>query len=245
MEVTMKNSAVIYEGPSPINGAPIIAIASGLKTPSINDKTGDMIQIDILLRDIHPVEAMRSGEDVAICGECPLRSKECYVNVGFAQSSKWRAYRDGKVPFMSLDLFGKLIKRRGAPIRWGAYGDPSDLPFDLVELLLVGMGLDKLGWTSYTHQWMQPWFDKRHLKYSMASIDKNNTVEMLRDIYGDDVRYYRIADDYNNLAKDEIACPSSGDDRVYEEGPRTVTCNTCLLCAGTSKQAKNVVIVGV
>ena len=76
----------------------------------------------------------------------------------------------------------------------------------------------------------------------MASVDHENTVEKLRAIHPD-ARYYRIAKPgETELAKDEIWCPSDGDDRIMGKGsPRKVTCNPCLLCSGTSKPAKNVV----
>ena len=48
----MFNSAVIYEGKSPYDGAEIMVLASGIKVPSTNVKTGWMIQIYILRKDI-------------------------------------------------------------------------------------------------------------------------------------------------------------------------------------------------
>jgi hypothetical protein len=68
-----ENGVIIYEGPSVIDGAPIVAIATGFKSPSSNDKTGTMIQVWILRADIAPHEAQKTGADESICGDCPMR----------------------------------------------------------------------------------------------------------------------------------------------------------------------------
>ena len=67
------NGVILYEGPSVIDGAPIVAIATGLKSPSSNDKTGTMVQVWILRADVAPHEAQKTGADESICGNCPMR----------------------------------------------------------------------------------------------------------------------------------------------------------------------------
>ena len=67
-----------------------VIIATGFSTPSDNRKTGDMIQIWILVRSVSPTEAIRTGLDRLICGSCVHRGHEengrhgvertCYVN---------------------------------------------------------------------------------------------------------------------------------------------------------------------
>lgn len=64
---------VLYEGPSMLDGEPIVAIATGMQTPSTNRKTGEMVQVHILLQKEHPSVAQNSGADSSICGNCPLR----------------------------------------------------------------------------------------------------------------------------------------------------------------------------
>lgn len=61
---------VFYDGPSSINGAPIVGIAT---MESRNGKTGNMIQTFIVRADQHPLEALSTGADSAICGDCALR----------------------------------------------------------------------------------------------------------------------------------------------------------------------------
>jgi len=53
----------------------IIVLLSGLKTPSKNVKTGPMLQTIIIRSDIHPTEALKTGQDEAVCGSCVHRLK--------------------------------------------------------------------------------------------------------------------------------------------------------------------------
>jgi hypothetical protein len=64
---------VIWEGPSRLDGAPIVAIATGLARSSSNEKTGPMVQTWILRQDQAPHVAQRTGADESVCGNCPLR----------------------------------------------------------------------------------------------------------------------------------------------------------------------------
>ena len=61
---------IIYQGPSLIDGKPIIAIAT---LNSRNGKTGEMIQTWIMRSDIEPHKAIKTGEDSSVCGDCPHR----------------------------------------------------------------------------------------------------------------------------------------------------------------------------
>ena len=70
----MKN-LIIYEGPSAIDGAPIVAILTGLANASRNTGTGDMLQLYILRADMMPEAARHTGADAAICGTCPMRGR--------------------------------------------------------------------------------------------------------------------------------------------------------------------------
>ena len=84
---------VLHKGPSPIDGRPIVVILT-LRTS--NRKTGQMCQVWILREDVDPVHAIRTGDDYTICGSCPHRkqadgSRSCYVNVGQAPLSVWKA----------------------------------------------------------------------------------------------------------------------------------------------------------
>lgn len=67
---------VLWEGPSPIDGAPIVAIVTGVADKSGNVKTGAMLQTWILRQDLSPQEAVDTGADVSICGACVHRGFE-------------------------------------------------------------------------------------------------------------------------------------------------------------------------
>jgi hypothetical protein len=69
------NGAILWRGPSLIDGEPIVAIAVGLANASSNRKTGAMLQTYILREDISPVDAVRTGADESICGDCPHRGR--------------------------------------------------------------------------------------------------------------------------------------------------------------------------
>ena len=120
-----------------------------------NRKTGDMIQVWILREDVNPVAAIATGDDISVCGDCPHRkqsdgTRSCYVNVGQAPNSIWKAYKRGSYGKLS-DLTPEMLHNR--KIRWGAYGDPA-----LVSpILFATLNEHSAGHTGYTHQWREPW----------------------------------------------------------------------------------------
>ena len=76
----MKN-LILFEGPSEIDGAPIVAILTGLATRSRNTGTGDMLQVYILRSDVPPEAARHVGADVSICGDCAMRGRVVTLDV--------------------------------------------------------------------------------------------------------------------------------------------------------------------
>ena len=71
----MTKNLLIYDGPSAIDGAPIVAILTGLANASRNIGTGDMLQVYIIRSDIMPEAARHTGADSSICGTCPMRGR--------------------------------------------------------------------------------------------------------------------------------------------------------------------------
>lgn len=159
---------IIYQGPSALDGAEIVAIATGLGRSSKNRKTGDMIQIWILRADVNPVAAVRSGADRSICGDCRHRGRNgaprtCYVNVGQAPQAVWRAHQAGKYPVgSSAEL---VLAADGRPIRLGSYGDPAAVPWSVLE------PFEQVQRTGYTHQWRD--CDQRLKSLVQASCDSH------------------------------------------------------------------------
>jgi hypothetical protein len=231
----MANGVILWEGPSEIDGKPIVVIATGIKgRSSRNGKTGDLIQTWILRQDIAPHEAVHTGDDESICGKCPHRgeivdgknvSRSCYVTVFQAPLSVWKTYRAGKYP-LAADL-GKLhLAQRN--VRLGAYGDPAAVPLWVWECALVHA--DK--GTGYTHQWMN--CDPGFAKYCMASAD-SACEALAAQAMG--YRTFRVGTFAEKHARGEFLCPAS------EEAGKKVNCAQCLACGGTSSPNKASVFI--
>jgi hypothetical protein len=229
------NGYIIYRGPSAIDGKPIVVIATGFASKSANGKTGDMIQTWIIREDIAPNEAVKSGEDISICGQCkfrPARKAEieatgekhirCYVKVWQAPLVVWKAYKRGLYPVASHADIAALCENR--MVRFGSYGDPYAAPIALWE----AMASKALGWTGYSHQWRiagTAW-----AKLVMASAD--SLADML-DAHKKGYRTFRVtAKPFENVKGVEAICPAS-----KEKGAIT-DCATCRACMGTSGKAK-------
>ena len=67
------NGAILYRGPSLLDGADIVVIAIGTNSGSENRKTGRMLQTYILRADALPAAVVRTGNDSSICGDCTHR----------------------------------------------------------------------------------------------------------------------------------------------------------------------------
>ena len=215
----MNNGFTLYTDPLRV------IVATGFKDRSSNRKTGQMIQIWILPRRMNPVQAVSTGHDSAVCGGCPLRGvngkeRSCYVNIGQAPLSVWRAWQRGSYPDLpSVDLF------RGHVVRFGAYGDPVHIPFPLFQSIANA----SKGWTGYTHQWRKPVFQGFNA-YLMASADcQGDAIEARAAGW----RYFRVRGESEPMASGEIECLSDS---------KGITCADCRLCAGTSKPAKSISI---
>lgn len=223
-EAVEARGAILYDGPSLLDGAPIVVIATGLRSKSTNSKTGAMVQTYILRSDVHPVEAVHSGADESICGvgenACPLRpaiaeegAARCYVNKGFGPAAVYRGYLRGIYPVATAADVVQWAK--GRPIRFGTYGDPAAAPLEIWEgLAAVGKR------TGYSHQWriaagLSP--------LAMASVGSSDEA-LLAQAMG--WRTFRVRRADEALLPGEIVCPAS------EEGGRRTQCETCGLCSG-------------
>lgn len=226
------NGVIIYEGASLIDGTPIVVIATGLKDKSTNSKTGGMVQTYIIRQDMPPIQAVTSGADKAICGDCKHRPSlakhsgeaRCYVNVGQGANAVYKAYKSNKYPrTWDEDTFA------GKNVRLGTYGDPAAVPYDILSRVVTKAN----GHTGYTHQWMSPTFDRRWLQYCMVSVD--NAFERLA-AQSMGARYFEVTIGVRTPERGEVTCPAS------REANYKTTCNACLLCGGNSKKAKSVII---
>ena len=145
------STVVLWRGPSRLDGSPIQVVSScSGRSPSRNGKTGDVLQVSIMRRDVNPFTAWIQGLDGAVCPErCSHRSKSrggdatCYVNK-LKTKPAWLAASKREVTEESLTSFGS-----GALIRIGAEGDPSAVPLS-VWCSLVSQSA---GWYGYTADW--------------------------------------------------------------------------------------------
>ena len=151
-----------------------IAIIATLKTR--NRKTGKMIQIWIINRNISPMDALQSGASSAICFDCPHmgdgtgKKRTCYVNLRYVQAV-WKAYQRGRYEYLPMSEYARVFA--GKAIRFGAYGEPVLLPIAHVEALAAVASR----WTGYTHQWRRAEF-AAYRAFLMASCDSERDARV-------------------------------------------------------------------
>ena len=231
---------IAYDGPSMIDGAPIVVIVNRIDESSGNGKTGALVQTFIIRSDIAPVDALRTGDDESVCGDCKHRPSliaqavaeglkveaPCYVNVGRSVRSVYDAYKRGRYVKAPLETIALAIA--GKNLRIGTYGDGAAAPV-IVWHRLIRYCAD---WVGYSHQWRNiaaaDWAGML-----MASVDNSKEYADAKALGW---RTFRVALN-EGKAPTEARCPAS-----KEMGQKT-TCNACLLCSGTSKKAKDIVII--
>ena len=238
-----KTAHIIYEGPSMLDGSPIVAICTA---GSRNTKTGSMFQLYILAADKEktPLDINRLGLDFGICGDCKLKGipaphkekgtaekRPCYVTLFHGPLLVWKHWAAGKYPAMvpaDLAEFGA-----GETIRLGAYGDPAAIPPAIIRALISRAA----GYTGYSHQWDLIGSDNRPALASYTMISADNIAEARRH-WKEGRRTFRVIKDISELDKSaEIICPATA------EGGRRTTCADCKLCSGSAIKAKNIAAV--
>jgi len=232
-----KTNRVIYRGPGRINGAPIVVVAV---VSSANSKTGNMVQTYILTdADTMPLQAVRKGLDVAICGDCrhrgtydavsdTYRDRTCYVNLGQGARMVADGLVRGIYPDISGDADAIAALAAGRMVRLGTYGDPAAVPGEVWLALLSHAA----GHTGYTHQWRTDAADALR-PILMASADSEADAAEARAAGW---RYFRVAMP-SHAAKlaGEARCPAS------KEMGKRMQCSDCLACSGSGKRASIVI----
>jgi hypothetical protein len=228
---------IAYEGPSEIDGSPIVVIVNKIYDDSKNDKTGAIVQTFIIRSDISPIEALNTGADESICGNCAHRpyliktgesdEPPCYVNVGRSVLAVFNAYKRGRYTKADSATIAKALA--GKIVRIGTYGDPFAAPVRMwSEITRYADGR-----RGYTHQWNRPDFDVAAwaplVMASADSIDQAAKANLLG------MRVFRVSVGVDVQAG-EAMCPASA-----EAGKRS-TCAKCTLCSGTSINARDIVI---
>jgi len=223
---------IIYEGPSAIDGQPIVIIANRIETASNNDKTGAMVQTWIMRADIAPLEAVKTGADVSICGQCPARpalGNFCYVNLGQAPRSTFEAYKRGRYARPGLDYAPELLPElfAGSLFRIGSYGDPGAAPIGFWQPLVKFAKAVN----GYSHQWQS----RPDLKgLCMASVETESQAETAQALGW---RSFRVKLATESKVVGEVVCPAS-----KEAGNKT-NCADCRACGGLSAKAKASIVI--
>jgi hypothetical protein len=214
---------VIYEGASELNGKPIVGIITGIATPSSNRKTGPMAQLWILAANEEPHKAVKSGEDDAVCGDCPARAKWCYVTTFQGPLSIYRTWKRGGYQAFNPKL---LV---GLSLRLGAYGDPAALPLHIIEKVCK----DVKNYTGYTHAWR--YCAEEFQRYCMASADD---LEGSLEAQSVGWRTFRVCGPDSPRQKGEVVCPAA------DESNTDISCIQCGACDGRRRPTvkSNIVI---
>lgn len=213
-----------------LTGEPIIGVLTGLgAAKSKNSKTGEMVQAWVLTRDISPTDAVKTGKDAAICGNCPMRSgsnigRACYVIWWLAPLNIWKAFKAGKIPQLPPDLAATFLDDEA--VRITAYGDAGAIPFEAWAPLIDRAKHH----TGYTSQWET--CDPRFQAHLMASVHSPAAADKAHR-----AGWRTFREGWDGAYDWEVQCPAS-----KEQGHRT-TCLECNLCQGTSKAAKSVAIL--
>jgi len=201
-----------------------ITVIATLK--SLNSKTGNMVQIWIIRKDVSPLDASRTGADSAICGACPHRWNKggmCYVNLGQAPTSIYESYKRG-----NYTRGGDHSIFAGRAVRFGAYGDPVKIPLHIVKSIAQVCN----GWTGYTHQWKNK-SAQAYKKYFMASVD--TPAEALQAMAAG-WRYFRV------IKRNEPRPAHVLPEMECLNTSRGLNCIDCKLCGGASQAIKSITI---
>lgn len=228
------SGVILYEGPSILDGSPIVVIANRITTASSNAKTGAMVQTFIIRADVDPMAALRSGADSAVCGDCihrPANDGSCYVQVGRSVVSVFGAFQRGRYARPGVDYDLKLIPDlfAGLAFRAGTYGDPTAAPFQVWRAAT----LKTAAVNGYSHQWKQARFAAFRL-LCMASVDSPAEADAARALGW---RTFRVKTAAAAKLTGEVTCPAS-----KEAGQRT-TCEDCRACGGTSAKARAGIVI--
>lgn len=223
-------NVIVWQGPSRLTGAPILVVASAQNG---NPKIGPMLQLWIIPAT-SPLEALRTGADAAVCGDCRLRGdghgheRACYVWSPGVENIWQSAQKPHRTARSTPEAFAELVT--GLRLRIGAYGDPVAVPLAVWMPMLQ----TATSWTAYTHQHRRP-DAQSYRAFCMASVD---SIEEQRQAEARGWRTFRLRAAVDDaLGAGEIACPASA-----EAGHRTV-CASCELCRGQARQAKSIAIV--
>jgi len=195
---------------------------------SSNKKTGDMPQLWVIPKKINPVDAVKTGADSLVCGDCKHRHFKkgaCYVPPWQAPRSIWDAANRGIYDNVA-HIAKTLAVMAENKLRLGAWGDPAFIPKSVLQEVLDHVP----SWTGYTHQWHK---EADLQDVCMASVDSIPEYERAKAL---GYRCFLVLAEGAEAPKDAIECPADS---------RGITCKQCGLCDGKEGAAdtrKNIYI---
>lgn len=221
---------LLYEGQSLLTGEPVIALVSGIDRTSSNHKTGPMAQIWYLARDRQPLEAIRTGADSAVCGDCKMRGdgagkgRSCYVTLMHGPRAMYQQWAEGAAKTITKPS----VFWGGRAVRFGAYGDPASVPTDIT----ANVAKHAANWTGYTHAWRT--CDPELKRWLMASVDSPEEYYEAKSMGW---KTFRVRRRDEPRIRGEKPCPAS------EEAGKLLTCFGCRRCSGTEGGTDSTIIV--
>lgn len=225
---------MLWQGASLLDGAPIAAIATRVTVKSNNAKTGDMVQCFIIRSDVHPGEALKTGEDASVCGQCPHRpilGGACYVQVNKSVASVFGALQRGRYAVPGVDYDPRILPDlfAGRVMRLGAYGDPCAVPFQVWRAAT----LKASAINGYSHQWR----DARFAAFKLLTMASCDTPSDHVDAIAAGWRPFRMRLETEPKLPGEVVCPAS-----HEAGRKT-SCASCRACGGTGAKARAPIVI--
>lgn len=195
------------------------------------------MQTWILRADVAPHEALHSGEDRSVCGDCPLRPLTakgtgkplCYATCSGGRGAivnLWRSFDAGNIPEYRPDEAAEMLL--GRQVRIGSYGDPAAIPLPVWESLIRKCA----GAIGYTHQWRT--CPPEYAALVMASVE---TPEGRKEARERGYRTFRIRQGGNPKLRDEVVCPGSA------EAGKKLTCGACMACSGTASGRRSDIVI--
>jgi hypothetical protein len=181
----------------------------------------------MLVDGVKPTDAVKTGQDKAICGNCTLRKSNtqeklnCYVNDGFGPNAIFKAIERNSIKTDTSKIKIAKIQRHGSK------GDAACLSKE-ENMTILKLAKKTL---NYTHAWSDK--KQNYLKqFSMASVhSKEEAIEAQKLGF----KTFRILDTAcEKLLPNEIVCYN------FTKGIQCVKCQIC--CGHQTKGQKSVAI---
>ncbi len=221
---------VIYDGPSMLDGVtPILAFLRAPWTRQMNAKLGPKTVVALVIpRDVTPREALRTGQDAAVCGDCRMRPRHgggCYVRMFPGPEATAYSHRSDPWPAWTDDAAPAYA---GRTVRCSEWGDPAAVPIEVWEHLRAVVPAER--WISYTHQWRT--LDVARWGWCMASVESEAGREAA---HAAGWRTFRARRPGTPTLPGEKVCPAAAEAVTADR----MTCDGCGLCVGTALRRRD------